>query len=104
MPNVNPIKGMHNLRTMGTVPQSAIPEKQDSDFIKFYMLEKERTRLRNEQSRIILRLEAINNRLKDIQEFYDEKSILLQNYDMAESCQTTRDDEKTDFKTMSIDY
>lgn len=72
MPNVNPIKGMHVLRTLGTTNKNAIPDKQ-SDFIKLYVLEKERTRLRNEETRILLRLETIKNRLKDIQEFYNEK-------------------------------
>lgn len=104
MPNVNPIKGMHSLKTSGAVQKSAISEKQDSDFIKLYMLVKERTRLHNEEKRILLRLEAINNRLKDIQEFYEEKTGQVQNPKQKKNKQKNNDEGKTDWKTMSIDY
>lgn len=89
---------------MQSVIKSAISNKEESDFLKMYMLEKERTRLRSEEISISLRLNTIQTRLKEIQEFYNEKSILLQNRDMAESRKTTSDDEKTDFKTISINY
>jgi hypothetical protein len=104
MPSVNPIKGMHSLKTSGAVNKSAIPDKQDSDFIKLYMLEKERTRLRNEQSKILLRLEIIQNRLNDIQEFYDEKTGLPQNPKQERSKSKNSDEGDTEFKTISIDY
>ena len=104
MPNVNPIKGMHSLKTSGTVRKGAITEKQDSDFIKLYMLEKERTRLRNEEKRMLLRLEDINNRLKDIQEFYEETTGQIRNPDQKKNKKLQTDDGKTDWKTMSIDY
>lgn len=104
MPNVNPIKGMHSLKTSGAVQKSAIPEKQDSDFIKLHMLVKERTRLHNEEKRILLRLEAINNRLKDIQEFYEEKTGQVQNPKQKKNKQKNNDEGKTAWKTMPIDY
>ena len=103
MPDVNAIKGLQSLRTMGTAKKSAILDK-NSDFLKLYMLVKERTRLHNEEKRILLRLDAINNRLKDIQEFYEEKTGQVQNPKQKKNKQKNNDEEKTDFKTMSIDY
>jgi hypothetical protein len=104
MPISSAIKGIQNIKSMQSVIKSAISNKEESDFLKMYMLEKERTRLRSEEISISLRLNTIQTRLKEIQEFYNEKSILLQNRDMAESRKTTSDDEKTDFKTISINY
>jgi len=104
MPISSAIKGIESIKTIHTTKQSVIPNTEGSDFLKLYMLEKERTRLRSEEMLISLRLKTIQMRLNEIQDFYNEKSILLQNHDMAESCQTTSDEEKTDFKTMSIDY
>ncbi|MEI6089162.1 MAG: hypothetical protein WCR42_01805 [bacterium] len=102
MPEPSTIKGLQSLKTMGTAKKNAIPDK-NTDFLKLYMLEKERTRLRNEQKRILLRLETINGRLKVIQNFYDEQSVVLQNFSNTESNQNSSDNEK-EFKTMSIDY
>ena len=103
MPDVNAIKGLQSLRTLGAAKKSAIPDK-NSDFLKLYMLEKERTRLHNEEKRILLRLEAINNRLKDIQEFYEEKTGQVQDPKQKKNKQKNNDEGKTDWKTMSIDY
>lgn len=89
---------------MQNVVKSGISNREESDFLKLYMLEKERTRLRSEEISISLRLNTIQMRLKEIQEFYNEKSISLQNNDTTESRKTTSDEEKTDFKTLSIDY
>lgn len=100
MPNVPTIKGCHNVKASGVVCKSALPEKQDCDFIKLYMLEKERTRLNKEKKRILLQLESINNRLKDIQKFYEENI----GQELNPKQKNIRDDEKTEFKTMSIDY
>ncbi len=104
MPNVPTIKGLHSVKASGIICKSALPEKQDSDFIKQYMLEKERTRLRNEQSRILMRLEIIQNRLKDIQEFFDEKTGKVLNTKPEKFKKKNSDEEQPEFKTMPIDY
>lgn len=88
---------------MQNVVISGISKREESDFLKMYMLEKERTRLRNEETSISLRLKTIQTRLNEIQAFYNEKSIVLQSIDVAESPKT-REEEKADFKTVSIDY
>ena len=104
MPISSAIKGIQSIKSMQNVVKSAVSNKEESDFLKMYMLEKERTRLRSEEISISLRLNTIQTRLKEIQEFYNEQSIMLQNRDMDKGHETTSDDEKTDFKTISINY
>lgn len=70
MPTSNSLKGLHSLRTIQTMRKDAETEKENSDYLKLFMLEKERTRIRNEQIRLTLRLEILNTRLKEIEEFY----------------------------------
>lgn len=97
MKNKNIIRGMHNLKTACKTQKSAIPEKQGSDHIHLYMLEKEETRLLNEQSRLLLRLEAIRDRLNVIENFRKEKTMPYQKNKQDYQ-------EQTEFKTMSINY
>lgn len=104
MPTSSAAKGIGSIKSMHNTKKSAISNNGGSDFLKMYMLEKERTRLRSEEILISGRLHIIQIRLNEIQEFYNGQSILLQNHDTVGSCQTTSDKEKTNFKTMSIDY
>lgn len=104
MPTSSAAKGIGSIKTMYNTKKSAISNNEGSDFLKMYMLEKERTRLRSEEILISRRLNIIQIRLNEIQEFYNGQSILLQNPDSTESYQTNKDEEKTNFKTMSIDY
>ena len=104
MPTSSAVKGIGSIKTMYNTKKSAISNNEGSDFLKMYMLEKERTRLRSEEILISRRLNIIQIRLNEIQEFYNGQSILLQNPDMTERSQTSKDEEQTNFKTMSIDY
>ncbi|HBZ66686.1 MAG TPA: hypothetical protein DEO70_07600 [Bacteroidales bacterium] len=99
MPISIAIKGLQSIKLMQNVKKSGIPNKEDSEFIKLYMYEKERNRLKGEEIRILLRLEFIQNRLQEIQSFYDKKAEQMQIKEGENSNQ-----EKTDWKTMSIDY
>ena len=98
------IKGLQSIKSMQNVVKSGIPDKEDSDFIKLYMFEKERTRLKNEEIRILQRLEFIRSRLKEIQEHYDDKAGQMQTSGNRESKQKRTKEIKSDFKTISIDY
>jgi predicted nuclease with TOPRIM domain len=93
------LKGMHNLKTMHTRKK-----EKESNYLKLYILDKERTRLRSEQIRLNLRLEVINERLKEIEDFH--KSVVEQKQPETDNNQP--DPEKTvkgkQWKTMSIDY
>lgn len=104
MPISAAIKGLQSIKSMQSVVKSGIPNKEDSDFIKLYMFEKERTRLKSEEIRILLRLEFIQNRLKEIQDYYDEKAGHMQTHSPHESSKKKKEEVKPDFKTMSIDY
>ncbi len=104
MPISSTVKGIDSIKTMSNIKKSSIAKSEGSDFLKMYMLEKERTRLRSEESLISRRLNIIQIRLIEIQEFYNGQSIVLQNLDETENCHSSEDEEKTNFKTMSIDY
>lgn len=99
MPISSAIKGLQNIKSMQNVSKSGIPNKEESEFIKLYMYEKERTRLKTEEIRILQRLEIIQSRLNEIQKYNEEKAVRMHNPEAKESTQV-----KTDWKTMSIDY
>jgi len=99
MPISSAIKGLQSIKSMQNVSKSGIPNKEESDFIKLYMFEKERTRLKTEEIRILQRLEIIQSRLKEIQKYNEEKAVQMHNPEEQETTQV-----KTDWKTMSIDY
>ncbi|NVO02702.1 MAG: hypothetical protein HXX09_08335 [Bacteroidetes bacterium] len=102
MPISKAIKGLQSINSMQNVVKSGIPNKEESDFIKLYLLEKEKTRLKNEESKLLLRLGIIQNKLKDIEKYNDEKTSQM----LVSERQKLYDpkEEKSVFKTMSIDY
>ena len=104
MPISSAIKGLQSIKSMQNVVKSGIPNKEDSDFIKLYMYEKERTRLKSEEIRISLRLEFIQGRLKEIQDYYDKKAGQMHNPGKQAINQKKKEEERSEFKTMSIDY
>lgn len=104
MPISSGIKGLQSIKSMQNVVKSGIPNKEDSDFIKLYMLEKERTRLKSEETRILLRLEIIQTRLKEIQIYYDEKAGDMHTPEPQGQNQNKIEGVKPEFKTLSIDY
>ena len=102
MPISSAIKGLQSIKSMQTVAKSGIPNKEDSDFIKLYMYEKERTRLKTEEIRILQRLDIIQTRLKEIQLYNDEKANEMSNIELVKKVKNLV--EENDWKTMSIDY
>ena len=99
MPISSAIKGLQSIKSMQNVIRSGIPNKEDSDFIKLYMFEKERNRLKSEEIRILLRLEFVQGRLKEIQDYNDTKADQMHVSESRESNTV-----KSEWKTMSIDY
>ena len=104
MPISNAIKGLQSIKSMQNVVKSGILNKEESDFIKLYLFEKERSRLKSEEIRILLRLGIIQNRLKEIQEYNDEKAGQMIPTEPTKKSKKSEKDEKKEFKTMSIDY
>jgi hypothetical protein len=68
------------------------------------MFEKERTRLRSEEIRINQRMEIILGRLKEIQDYYDEKSGEMHSGEDQPQKKIKPAEAKPEWKTMSIDY
>ena len=99
MPISSAIKGLQNIKSMQNVNKSGIPNKENSDFIKLHMCEKERTRLNCEKIRIQQRLEIIQDRLIEIQVHNDKKAEQMFNSGSKELNSV-----KSEWKTMSIDY
>ena len=104
MPISSAIKGLQSIKSMQNVVKSGIPNKEDSDFIKLYMYEKERTRLNSEKTSILLRLETIQIRLKEIQAYNEKKAVDMHGPEIREPIQKNKRKPESGFKTMSIDY
>ena len=104
MPISSAIKGLQSIKSMQNVNKSGIPNKEDSDFIKLYMFEKERNRLKSEEIRIMLRLEFLQGRLREIQRYNDEKAGEMHTPDTVKTKPKKTEGVKPEFKTMSIDY
>ncbi len=99
MPISSAIKGLQSIKSMQNVAKSGIPNKENSEFIKLFMYEKERTRLKTEEINILQRLEIIQTRLNEIQKYNEEKAAHMQNPDRKEITQVN-----TEWKTMSMEY
>jgi hypothetical protein len=99
MPISSAIKGLQSIKSMQNVAKSGIPNKENSKFIKLFMYEKERTRLKTEEINILQRLEIIQTRLNEIQKYNEEKAAHMQNSEGKEKTEV-----KTEWKTMSMDY
>jgi len=104
MKNSNVSKGLSSLKTVQSIRTSADSENQNHNFLKLYMLEKERSRLLNEQGRLLLRLEPIHNRLKEIDEFYAASLGKRNSTSSEENQDINQDDKKKEWKTVTIDY
>ncbi|MEI7423552.1 MAG: hypothetical protein WCK18_15725 [Prolixibacteraceae bacterium] len=104
MPISTAIKGLQSIKSMQSVVKSGIPNKEDSDFIKLYMLEKERTRLRSEEIRIMQRLEIVQGRLSEIQAYYDEKAGEMHTPEPTVKNKKKDKEDQKEWKTMSLDY
>ena len=105
MKGANSLKGSHSIKTMQSLKKdSETNSQQGPDFLKMYMLEKERTRLRSERTRLLLRLEPIEARLKEIDVYYVDTlgpTVANCSKDIQNSEQ---DEEKIEWKTVGINY
>jgi predicted nuclease with TOPRIM domain len=98
------IKSIHSIKSMQSIKKDAQENSENPDFLKLYILEKERTRLRNEKKRLQLRLEPIEARLKEIQEYYADSLGTKTNTGSDKFQSTEQEDEKTEWETVGINY
>jgi len=96
------LKGSHSIKTMQSLKKDAEFKGENRDFLKLYMLEKERTRLRSEQKRLELRLEPIMERLKEIDAYYVE--TLGSKMDGVDDQITDQEEDKIQWRTVGISY
>jgi hypothetical protein len=99
MPASNSLKGLRNLKTIHTKKK-----ENQSNFLKLYILDKERMRLRNEQIRLNLRLEIINDRLKEIEDFSRSVIEIEEPPKKQTKTEEIQEQEGQQFKTVSFDY
>jgi len=97
-------KGIHSIKSMQSIKKDAEENSENSDFLRLYMLEKERTRLQKEKKRIQLRLEPIDARLKEISEYYAASLGRKTNTGSDKNQDTGQDGEKPEWKTVGINY
>lgn len=96
---------MRSQRTLQTIKKNSDANKENSDYLKLFMLEKERTRLRNELIRLNLRNEILNARLKEIDEFYAATLGTKENAASGSADEgEVRQEEKKEWQTMPIKY
>ena len=74
MRDVDTLKGMHGVKTMGSSKKSAISRVKSSTYLDLYMMEKEKERLEKESLRLDIRHNQVKSRLKEIAEFRDTVS------------------------------
>ncbi len=99
MPASNSLKGLRNLKTLHTKKK-----ENQSNFLKLYILDKERMRLRNEQIRLNLRLEIINDRLKEIEAFSSSVLETEETPKKETNTEESNENEGQQFNTVSFEY
>lgn len=105
MKGTNSLKGSHSIKTMQSLKKDAERNTQKGpDFLNLYMLEKERTRLRSERTRLLLRLEPIESRLKEIDAYYTDTLGIKGNDCSNENQNTEQGEEEIEWKTVGINY
>ncbi|MEI7824243.1 MAG: hypothetical protein WCI01_03015 [Chlorobiaceae bacterium] len=77
MPITNPKRGVSHIKTLHTVTKASVKKNDTADFLELYMLEKEKQRLMVEESKILTRLDYVQNRLRIIKNIYEHSSHLL---------------------------
>ena len=105
MKGTNSLKGSHSIKTMQSLKKdSETSSQQGPDFLKMYMLEKERTRLRSERTRLLLRLDPIEARLKEIDAYYvDTLGPTIANCS-TNNQNNEQDEDKIEWNTVGINY
>jgi hypothetical protein len=97
-------KGIHSIKSMQSIKKDAEENSSNPDFLKLYMLEKERTRLIKEKKGIQLRLDPIDARLREISEYYAESLGNKGNNGSDTNQDTDQDDKKSKWETIGINY
>ncbi len=82
---------MQHVRTIQSL------RKEDSNYLKLFMLDKERARIRMEHERLTIRLEILNRRLEEIEGFFSE-------FHEIEKEHESESKSDTEWNTMHVSY
>ncbi|MCX7003895.1 MAG: ankyrin [bacterium] len=69
MRDVDTLKGLHGVKTLGSAKKRYISRVQSSTYLDLYMMEKEAERLEKESLRLEMRHQQIAARLKEIADY-----------------------------------
>ncbi len=116
MRDVDNLRGLHSVRTMQSSKKRSIPRIQSSAYLDLFMLQKEKDRLLKENERLLMKIEQTNKRLEEI----DGEINILQEIEITTQAKqaktdkglkkhsftqnTQKQDEKKEWKEMSLDY
>jgi len=97
-------KGIHSIKSMQSIKKDAEENGDNPDFLKLYMLDKERSRLEKEKKGIQLRLDPINARLEEISEYYAVSLGRKINTGSDKNQDLGQDGKKQEWETVGINY
>jgi len=97
-------RGIHSIKSIQSIKKDADENSDNPDFLKLYMLEKERTRLEKEKNGIQLRLDPIDARLKEISEYYAVSLGRKINTSSDKTQDRGQDEKKQEWETVGINY
>jgi len=98
------IKGIQSIKSMQHINTSSIRNKEESEYIKLFLFEKERNRLKSQETSILLRLKVIQSRLKEIHDYKEKQAEIMASSEQKGKRKNSKKDGKNEWKTMSIDY
>ncbi len=71
MKDVDTLRGLHGVKTLGSAKKRSISRGQSSPYLELYVMEKEWERLVKESKRLEIRHKQVKQRLKEIDEYRD---------------------------------
>jgi len=98
------IKGLQSIKSMQHINTSGIRNKEESEYIKLFLFEKERNRLKSQETSMLLKLEVIQSRLKEIQDYKESQAEIMISSEQKGKWKNSKKDGENEWETMSIDY
>jgi hypothetical protein len=89
---------------MQSIKKDAEENGDNPDFLKLYMLDKEKSRLEKEKKGIQLRLDPINSRLEEISEYYAVSLGRKFNTGSDKDQDLGQDGKNQEWETVGINY
>jgi len=98
------IKGLQSIKSMQHINTSSIRNKEESEYIKLFLFEKERNRLKTQETSMLLKLAVIQNRLQEIQDYKESQAEIMASTEHEGKLKNSKKDGENEWETMSLDY